>query len=192
MRNFIFSDPHFGQESLYKFRKKYNCNLRPEFSCAEEADKQIIENCNSVIPESGSNVYILGDLAKNITTANKYIEQLNGEHKFLVMGNHDCKFVAYRLVNLFDKIFGAVCFRTLKQNYIFTHIPIHPVELRGSINVHGHAHRNTIESNIEDSSGVLLAKIKDNRYINACLEPNNYFPIEITETEVIYYGLNKN
>ena len=188
-RTFVFGDPHFGQESLYIFKEKYGNILRPEFGCAEECDNQIIENCNKIIPEYNSQLYILGDLARNTTSLEKYIPQLNGQNKYLIMGNHDCKYPTYKLQNLFDKILGVTYFQKGNKKYIFTHVPIHIAELRNCINVHGHVHRNTLQQNIEDYSGVLLAKFNDDRYVNACLEPNNYFPIEIKDDgDLIYHG----
>lgn len=161
-RTFVFSDPHFGQDSLYKYSHKHGHVLRPEFASAEEADKAMVHNFNNVVPEFDSTVYFLGDISKNITTAEKYISQLNGTRKILVMGNHDAKYVTARLAKLFDKLLGVtyVC----DKKYVLTHVPVHPCELRGMINCHGHVHRNTIN---------------DSRYINASVEVNNYYPIEI-------------
>ena len=160
---FICSDPHFGQESFYRYNPSYENILRPQFPNAKACDERIIHNHNSVVPSNNSVVYILGDLAKSAAALDKYIPQLNGETKILVGGNHDFKFPTFRLMQLFDKICGA-CYLGGRK-YLLTHVPVHPDELRGLINWHGHTHQHSID---------------DPRYHNFCYEVNNFFPTEVT------------
>lgn len=161
-KQYVCSDHHFGQESFYKYNEKRQTVLRPEFSCAEEADAEIVYRHNTIVPEFGSTVYFLGDIAKNITKAEYYISQMHGERKILIAGNHDSKYVSAKLLRLFDKILG--CMYLGKKDLVLTHMPVHPAELFGSINLHGHLHRTILQ---------------DARYLNCCLEPNNYYPLSL-------------
>jgi calcineurin-like phosphoesterase family protein len=163
-RVFICSDPHFGQESFYKPNPTSGSTLRPQFPNSKSCDETIVSNHNSIVPTENSIVYFLGDLAYNVLAMENYISQMNGEIKVLVAGNHDSKFPTFKLLQLFDKVVGA-CYLGGRQ-YILTHIPIHPLELRGRINLHGHTHQYSIPN--------------DDRYISFCYEVNNFFPVEIT------------
>lgn len=160
-RIFVCSDHHFGQESFYIPSKKYGYTLRPEFKNADEADAEIISRHNTVVPEFDSVLFYLGDLAKNITHLKK-IGEMNGQYKILIAGNHDAKFTPAALNLYFHQVLG--CTYICDRKYLLSHVPVHPNELRSMKNIHGHTH---------------LESIKDNRYISACLEVNNYTPIEV-------------
>lgn len=161
MRNFCTSDHHFGQESFHRYSDKYQDTMRPSAANAEEWAMDYIVRHNSIVPEWDSTVYFIGDIARNITWAEKVLPKLNGQHKYLVMGNHDSKYPTFRLQNLFDKLLGVIYLNNKK--YILTHVPVHPTELRGMINVHGHTHKNVIP---------------DSRYINVCVD-NLESPLEL-------------
>lgn len=164
-RVFICSDPHFGQESFYKPSPTHGSILRPQFPDAKSCDNFIVSTHNSIVPVENSIVYYLGDLAHNIISLEAYLPLMNGEFKILVAGNHDSKFPTFKLLQLFDKIVGA-CYLG-NRKFILTHIPIHPLELRGKINLHGHTHMSSIPN--------------DDRYISFCYEVNGFSPVEITE-----------
>jgi calcineurin-like phosphoesterase family protein len=81
--------------------------------------------------------------------------------KKLVIGNHDAThFDSWKLYECFDRVYGI----TKKYKCWLTHAPIHPSELRGSFNLHGHIHREVIE---------------DPRYINMCVEHHNWGPRDL-------------
>ena len=160
-RLFVCSDHHFGQKSFYRHNPKYGFTLRPEFASVEQADKAIIDNHNSIVPKHNSIVYFLGDLASNVTHLQK-VAEMNGEIKVLIAGNHDTKFPLAALSRHFHQVLG--CAYLLDRTFVLSHIPVHESELRGMTNIHGHTHRQIIF---------------DKRYISACLEVNNYLPLEI-------------
>jgi calcineurin-like phosphoesterase family protein len=89
------------------------------------------------------------------------LKELNGV-KRLVRGNHD-EFKVEKYLQVFEDVLGI----TTYKGYWVSHAPIHPVELRGKRNIHGHVHGNTIKDN---EGGV------DNRYINVCIENTNGTP----------------
>lgn len=76
---FFTSDPHFGHSNIIQY-----CN-RP-FANADEMDKALIDNWNSVVGKD-DHVYVLGDVSMGNKVAN-YLRRLNG-YKHLIVGNHD-------------------------------------------------------------------------------------------------------
>jgi calcineurin-like phosphoesterase family protein len=155
---FAVSDNHFGHTGLYKPSKRWGDAMRPEFANVDDAEAEIIRRHNGVVKPDDT-VYFLGDVTMKRGRL-RLLTQMNGK-KILVMGNHDC-FAAFDYLKYFEDVEGFV-----KQKLAFlSHAPIHPNELYDRVNIHGHVHRNTID---------------DNRYINACLEVNNYTPIDVTK-----------
>lgn len=82
--NYYTSDLHLGHENIIA-----HCS-RP-FSDAEEMDRTIITNWNSIIKDN-DDVYILGDIAFKLTDHDSIpkIKSLKGR-KHLIVGNHDVK-----------------------------------------------------------------------------------------------------
>lgn len=160
MKWFI-GDLHFGHEKLLATQ------TWSRFSSIEEHDNYIIEKWNELITEEDS-VFILGDVA--VAGANKEqafskVLQLKGR-KTIVLGNHD-----HFYPNLFQKIFEDRvygCYWLKNQNWILTHIPIHPAQLenRFSANIHGHLH---------------TQKINDPRYMNVSCEQIEFTPISLDQ-----------
>jgi len=72
--------------------------------------------------------------------------------KVLIKGNHDLK-KHPDYPKVFDQVHGLYRYK----HCWLSHAPIHPEELRGKINVHGHVHFETL---------------KDTRYQNVCVENN--------------------
>ena len=85
--------------------------------------------------------------------------------KVLILGNHCTErnnITVSDLSEAFDEIHGVLKYK----EFWLTHTPMHPVELRGKMNIHGHVHRHSIN---------------DPRYINVCPEVCNYSPISLHE-----------
>lgn len=158
---FVTSDLHFGQSNFYTFNERMQMTMRPEFKDKDEAEDFIIKTHNAIVPEFESIVYFLGDIANNVTNLAR-IDEMHGEVKILVGGNHDVKFTPTVLNRYFHQTLG--CCYLFNKKYVLTHIPIHPNELRGMINIHGHVHRHVID---------------DARYISACLETHDYEPTRV-------------
>lgn len=168
---FFISDTHFGHENAIKFRV--------QFSSIKEHDEYIVNRWNSTVGENDT-VYHLGDFS--FRTTQEYIDKvrsrLNGSIK-LVTGNHDT--IIPKDVEVLTGIY--------EYNKIWlSHAPIHPNELRGRVNIHGHVHASTIA---------------DKNYINVSCENINFTPINlkiikhlITEKAYLIYGkvlsLNEN
>jgi calcineurin-like phosphoesterase family protein len=121
----------------------------------------LIINWNSVVTRRDI-VWVLGDVAFTQEGFDALYE-LNGRKK-LVRGNHDNNFKTEDWLKHFETVEGI----TRYKGYWLTHAPIHPTELRGKRNIHGHVHGNSIR----DVYGEY-----DTRYINVCCEAVNETPI---------------
>lgn len=162
MSNIYFiSDLHLGHKRILEFEP----NLRFG-NTVDEHDTILIERMKSVCNNKRDILYICGDVAMD-----KDKLQLLHEipaRKILVRGNHDVySDDAYRLV--FDAIVGFFCYK----GHWVSHAPIHPHELRGRRNIHGHVHRNSVLN----STGVGY----DPNYINVCVENCEGRPINFAE-----------
>jgi calcineurin-like phosphoesterase family protein len=149
---FFIADTHFGHRAI--------CKYRPEFKTPEEHDEHIIENWNKVVTKK-SFVWVLGDMCieNKFYNMDKLISRLNGNIR-LITGNH-CHLEYYNHIKI--KIMNGII---KKYGYWLSHCPIHPVELRGKQNIHGHVH---------------YKSLPDKRYINVCCEVINYTPISLDE-----------
>jgi calcineurin-like phosphoesterase family protein len=132
----VISDTHFGHKNILSFS-------RPEYPTIEDHDSALIEAWNSVV-KKGDRVLHLGDVAWTTTALNRSLQLLNGD-KTLIMGNHDGKSSNYYLGAGFNSVKAMV----VRDNVVFSHIPIHESELRTNTrwlaNVHGHLHSNIID-----------------------------------------------
>lgn len=133
------SDLHFGHNNIHKFRL--------EVSNEEENRSRIISDWSRLVTKR-DDVYVLGDAAFTLDTLYE-LSKLPGR-KFLVRGNHD-EFGTETYVQFFDEVYGIKRYK----EFWLTHAPIHPEELRGRVNLHGHVH---------------YADIKDSRYYNMSVE----------------------
>jgi len=159
---YVISDCHFGHRNILKYRS--------QFPTIADHDEFIMDNIAMTLRKRDV-LWMLGDCfftiesLEYLRTINKYCQHVN-----FVIGNHDTDsgegranigtMINEGLVNKIGGVFKAKGHRWL------THCPIHPDELRGNINIHGHVHSNTIE---------------DARYFNACCENINYTPILMSD-----------
>ncbi len=148
---FIVSDLHLGHKSILKHIDGFKGGPgRGGVKTVEEHDEWVINQCLSA-PGVNKHTYwwFLGDVCMDITQLH-LINQLPGR-KILILGNHD-KFQTAVYLKYFHTIVGAC----KKYGMWLSHIPIHPAELRGKVNVHGHCHHDTLG--------------EDPRYFNAAIE----------------------
>jgi calcineurin-like phosphoesterase family protein len=160
-KKYVISDLHLGHKNILKFSGPLRGGTTPE-----EHDEWIHHQWNSVVQKCDL-VYVLGDVAMN-STALQSVRKLKGQ-KVLVRGNHDVE-SAQKYLEYFSTIQGIISFRGV---FWLTHAPIHPQELRGRLNIHGHVHQNCI---IDPWSDQL-----DERYINACVEMSYGIPQSLDE-----------
>jgi len=154
-KTYFISDLHLGHENIVKFSYRYR-----KGSNVDEHDEWLIDAINSVVHPK-DNLWMLGDVSWGRPgTLDKpgdgwhhlsKIGRINGT-KNLILGNHDDMGIeAY--TQYFNVIRGFCEYKGIW----LSHAPIHPEELRGNANAHGHVHENTID---------------DPRYLNVCVEEN--------------------
>ena len=153
-KSYVTADWHFGHKNITKYR--------PQFATPEEHDEHILEGYRKLITKRDT-VYFLGDICFNMEAVEK-IKDLFG-YKILVLGNHDLEKGAYDLRTLWDAFDKVISVKSKKGCWL-THIPIHPEEMRGKFNIHGHTHNHVIQ---------------DPRYANVCLENTNYLPVDMRD-----------
>ena len=179
---FVVSDWHFGHENSWKkFKRSDGSPLRP-FSSTEEMDETMIERHNSKVGPNDV-VYMLGDVVINRKSMH-HVKRLNGK-KRLIRGNHDIfRDQDYRDVG-FDSLYGV---RVFVDQFILSHIPLHPdcVTDRFKVNVHGHLHANEImrtEYVSDNTFGLMPETTIDPRYLCVCVEQTNFTPLHFDEVE---------
>lgn len=139
MSVYFTSDLHFGHAYIYKFR--------PKFTSEQHHQESILKEWQTKITKRDI-VYVLGDAAFTMAGIDAFAP-LPGI-KYLIRGNHDlCNTWAY--LKVFKEVYGIVKYK----EFWLSHAPIHPDELRGKVNLHGHVHN---------------ATLKDTNYFNCCLE----------------------
>ena len=156
MANVLFcSDLHLGHKNI--------CKYRDQFATEKEHRDTLYENYHSKVTKRDE-VFFLGD----VCFSREALEDLSGwvGTKVLVLGNH-CVGESGRptiseLLGVFSEIVGLYKYK----EFWLSHAPIHPDELRGKINLHGHTHSHNID---------------DNRYFNCSMENINYTPISLHE-----------
>jgi len=179
---FVISDTHFGHTNSWQlFKRPDGSPLRP-FSSTEEMDEAMIERWNAKV-QPHDVVYHLGDVVIN----RKYlhlVKRLNGK-KRLVRGNHDIfKDQDYRDVG-FDSLYGV---RVFTDQFILSHIPLHPdcITHRFKVNVHGHLHANEVmwtRTNMVHGTMTGLVTEPDPRYLCVSVEHTDYEPLSFEEVD---------
>ena len=181
VNRFVISDTHFGHTNSWeKFKLADGSPLRP-FSSNEEMDETMIERWNAKV-KPGDTVYHLGDVVINKKSLH-LVSRLNGR-KILIRGNHDIfKDEEYREVG-FEQLLGV---RVFVDQFILSHIPLHPdcVTDRFKVNVHGHLHANEIMQTVDPSGWSYKERTPrpDPRYLCVSVEHTNYEPLHFDEVE---------
>lgn len=151
---FFISDLHLGDNNILNHAQGHRYG-----ETTDEHDHWLVTQWNSVVTAKKDVVYVLGDVCFDLEKL-KLIDQMKG-NKVLLMGNHD----RYPLEE-YQKYFYKIIFFQKYKGFWLSHCPIHPEELRGKNNIHGHVHLKTIQ---------------DTRYINVCVEALNGTPIEFNK-----------
>lgn len=151
------SDLHLGHKNIGKFRT-------PLVNSTEENNTRIITDWEKHVTNRDV-VYVLGDFCFDVELYNSL--KLPGAKKYLIRGNHD-RFQTSQYLKFFDEVEGLLKYK----EFWLSHSPIHPDELRGRVNLHGHVHFSSIT--IDDPSKPWDERENDNNYFNCC--PENLWP----------------
>ncbi len=156
---YFIGDLHFGHKNI--------CQYRTKFKTPVEHDEYIVKQWNLKVTSKRDIVWVLGDMC--IQNPNydmgSIINRLNGTI-WLIPGNHD--YIPYYNHPKIT-IKNTIC---KKYGFWITHIPIHPTELYGKKNIHGHVH-------------IIREDIGDN-YINVTCEHINYTPVSLDDIRLVY------
>ena len=136
---FFIGDLHFGHKNIQNFRK--------EIVSEEDNRNKICLDWNERVGKRDT-VYVLGDACFTMDTIDEFAS-LKGE-KYLIRGNHDLLNTSVYL-KYFKEVYGLLKYK----EFWLSHAPIHPDELRGRLNIHGHVH---------------YSSIPDERYVNTSVE----------------------
>lgn len=139
------SDLHLGHKNIGKFRA-------PLVNSTEENNTRIFTELEKFVNKRDV-LFVLGDWCFDLELVDRF-KAIDCYRKYLIRGNHD-RFdmgVYYKVFNSIEGLFKY-------KEFWLSHAPIHPNELRGKVNLHGHVHYATVD---------------DNRYFNCC--PENLWP----------------
>ena len=147
------ADLHLGHKNIHKFRT--------QFESEGHHRNTVKENYHKVVTKRDK-VFFLGDIAFN----QECLEDVStwvADKKVLVIGNHDLDNIPMKeIVKHFDEVYSLYKYK----EFWLSHCPMHPAELRGKYNVHGHVHFNSVP---------------DPRYLNVSLENIDYAPISLDD-----------
>ena len=156
----FLGDLHAGHKNIHKFRT--------QFESEEHHFLSVKENYLKVVTKR-DRIFFLGDTA---FTKERLLDigTWPGE-KIEILGNHSIEreLSIQDYLEVFDDVQGFMKYK----EFWLSHPPIHPNELRGKVNLHGHVHNQTIP---------------DGRYFNCSLENIEYKPISL---DTIRKKLNK-
>lgn len=166
----LWSDLHLGHDNAIKWRTR--------FDTPEEHDEYLFDKLASSLCKRDV-CYLLGDLA----FTDEWLIRLAGLQEYcqaihVVLGNHDTEDKPYRVYDksLYFTRFASVHSLLKKGPFWLSHAPIHPQELRGKLNAHGHTHLHNI-TKIHRVCGFATVDLPDKHYINVCPEATNWEPV---------------
>jgi len=155
MSNVLFvSDLHLGHRTILEHTAKVSGGAYRGGSTVAEHDQWVIERCLSAAPTKRTVWWFLGDVAME-EEALLLLDALPGR-KMLILGNHDL-FPTAAYLRHFEWLGGTI----KRYDVWLSHTPLHPLELRGHPNVHGHCHHHNLRDDL--------------RYLNCAIEwlPDN-------------------
>lgn len=147
---YFAGDGHLGHRRILKYR--------PEYNTIKEHDEAILKAFDHVTKRDKT--FFTGDWVFE-KYALDIISQVRGD-KHLVLGNHDRLELMPDMLKVFNVISGDFKYK----EFWVTHIPIHPDEMRGKMNIYAHTHN---------------SKINDWRYFCTSMEQINYKAVSLQE-----------
>lgn len=147
------SDLHFGHKNIPKFRN--------HVSSEEDNRAKIVHDWKTLVGKR-DDVWVLGDVAFTMDTIEEFAN-LPGQRKFMIRGNHD-ELDTQVYLKYFNAVYGFVKYK----EFWLSHAPIHPDELRGKVNLHGHVHYESIRKPFNPAYDI--KQELDPRYFNLCVE----------------------
>lgn len=134
------------------------CKFRPEYGSVDHHNAWIMRGLEHITKRDKT--FFMGDWIFK-REALDLISQVPGQ-KHLIMGNHDDYTLMEEMLKVFDHISGDIKYK----EFWLSHIPIHPDEMRGKLNIYAHTHNHTI---------------KDWRYFCTSMEQIDYRAVSLQE-----------
>lgn len=153
---FFIGDTHFGHKGVTRFRQQFHDD--------NEHHETIFNNIMAVAAKR-NDIYLMGDVCFNIEYFH-YVEEIvkNFQSVKLIIGNHDFERTNAPTIHDYLKLNISIHAFVKYKEFWLSHCPIHPNELRGKVNIHGHVHDKTII---------------DCNYFNASCENVDFKPISL-------------
>lgn len=143
------ADLHLGHNNIHEYRD--------HFESAEEHDEYLLDMMSWKV-EKNSPIYLLGDICFT-HDALESLAKLNTHNNIkIILGNHDTD-RKLRIVDWVNAGFTHIHSLVKYKEFYLSHCAIHPDELRGKVNIHGHSHGH---------------KIRDKRYVGVSMEQTGY------------------
>ena len=156
---YFISDLHLGHRNIPKYREQYG----DQFKTLESHNEFIISQIQKTVGHRDT-LWILGDTCFTKETL-PLLNEINCV-KHLILGNHCTERLHIsEYLKYFKDIHGMF---KHKSGMWLTHAPIHPDQLRGRFNIHGHIHSDKLS-------------IQSWKYFNCSGENINFKPIELEE-----------
>jgi len=168
MSVYFIGDPHLGHKAIGKYRP---------WTKDSAANSALIHKLWNDTIRKNDIVYVMGDAAFTNDEC-LALSKLRGR-KILIKGNHDDYVSSILQTQVFEEIHGIIKYKGMW----LSHAPIHPAELRGKCNIHGHVHKHSVRK----WYGAL-----DKRYYNTCVDviyPKTGNVFVNLETIKGYFGL---
>jgi calcineurin-like phosphoesterase family protein len=170
---YFISDLHFGHKRITSFE---DGKWRTGDNWRENMD-YISDQWIKTVRKKHDLVWVLGDVAFNQEGFDR-LKELPGRKK-MVRGNHDNYFSTQQWLEIFETVESLVNYK----GHWLSHCPLHPDELRGKKNIHGHVHHNSIKLDNGEY---------DPRYINTCAESIWETPIYFQDIKSgVYYNYRR-
>ena len=149
------SDLHVDHKAIAKYRLEVS---------SEAHNREVIKDSWGRLVTKRDKVFVLGDSAFSEEGID-WIGGLAGE-KILIRGNH-CDWPIRSYLRVFKEVYGLWKYK----NFWLSHAPIHPQELRGKFNLHGHTHYQNIKQEYFNLNGKIVKSNEDDRrYLNCSVE----------------------
>ncbi len=154
---YLTSDTHLGHRNI--------ANFRVNGFTSEEQWSLSYEGLLTL--KKRDTLMLLGDVAFDHYWLGK-VKELPCK-KVLIIGNHCVtpKITMKHLVEVYDKVFSLLSYK----GHWLSHAPIHPMELRGKKNIHGHCHPCLMTKEVYGEI------IVDDRYTNLSQEYSGLVPL---------------
>ena len=158
-RVYLIGDTHFGHKNICKFRTM--------FESPEGHDNVLFERIMSTLTKRDT-LWLMGDICfseERLYMLEAISREIGNVH--WILGNHDTQNterqrILAKSVDLGIKLHSLVSY---KGTWL-SHHPIHPKELRGKHNLHGHVH---------------TATIREHGYFNCSAENLGFYPREFKD-----------